>query len=399
MSERKPSSVDISPQDSINPPPSIQQQSPVRPQKPARGDTRSTPVLFVETMGLEDLLERAELDAEASFWPSVIMYSDRALALDPDNARAYLYKLLADLKVTGIDQLKNQKRPFDENPYYQKIMLLDDEDIKSDLRQSNQYVCDHLGELYRSELDDVRHALTYAKVVSDVNTAESMLEHIPQFPASDQLRGECSRKKEELFAYTSEQAENCAREGKWAEAVSLLESISYDEKCRVRLLEYKQKLEIENKYLQGVAFQEKNLFREAAETFAELESYKDSALRFKKCNRMIKGKKVRAVGKEHTKAAWLNVFLSALMALGCMISAPSNILVNFLWGIPLMIFAVVMTIIQARYRPAKRMWIVMAVIFGLFILLTATGILPFGQSTSTLPSIIYLAMMLGSVFI
>lgn len=399
MSERKLSSLDIPPTDSSNPPPSIQQQISGKSQRAARGDNRSTPVLFVETLGLDDLLERAALDVEASFWPSAIAYSDRALALDPGNSQAYLYKLLADLKVTSIEQLKHQKRPFDDNPYYQKIMLLDDEDIKGMLRQSNQYICDHLNDLYQSELDEVRHALTYAKVVSDVTKADSLLEHIPQFPASDQLRTECSRKKSELFAYTYEQAEIYARESKWTEAVSLLESISYDEKSRVKLLEYKRKLEIESKYLQGVAFQEKSQFREAAETFAELESYKDSAQRFEKCNRMVKGKKVRAIGKEHTKAAWLNVFLSVLMALGCMISAPSNILVNFLWGIPLIIFSVVMTIIKARYRPAKRIWIVMACIFGLFIVLTATGMLPFGQSTTNLPSIIYLAMMLGSIFI
>ena len=403
MSERKTTFQDNMPdtssiQQSIQQT-SSQQKSPLKPKSVPRGDARSTPVLFVETLSLDDLLERAELDVEASFWPSAITYSDRALALDPDNSQAYLYKLLADLKVTSIEQLKYQKRPFDDNPYYQKIMRLKDEDIKSMLRQSNQYVCDHLSELYQSELDEVRHALTYAKFVSDVSKAEELLEHIPQFPASDQLRAECSNKKTELFASTYEQAENYARESKWAEAVSLLESISYDEKSRVKLIEYKRKLEIENKYLQGVAFQEKNQFREAAETFAELESYKDSAQRFKKCNRMIKGKKVRAVGKEHTKAAWLNVFLSALMALGCMISAPSNILINFLWGIPLIIFSVVMTIVQARYRPAKRMWIVMAAIFGLFIILTATGVLPFGQSTTTLPSIIYLAMMLGSIFV
>ena len=145
--------------------------------------------------------------------------------------------------------------------------------------------------------------------------------------------------------------------------------------------------------------QEKNQFREAAEIFAELENYKDSPQRFKRCNRMIKGNKVRAVGQEHTKAAWVNVFLSAFMALACMISAPTHIMINFLWGVPLIIFSVVMTIIRARYRPAKRMWIVMAVVSGLFIVLTVSGILPFGPGANSIPSLIYLAMTMGLIFI
>ena len=399
MSERMPSSNHLSADASGTPQSSIQQQLPPKSGTAARGDSRSTPVLFVESLRLEDLLERAELDLEAAFWPSVYTYTGRALALDPGNARAYLYRLMADLKITGTDQLKNQKRPFDSQPNYQTIMRLGDESIKNLLRESNQYVCDHLNDLYQSELDEVRHTLAYAKVVSDVNQAESLLEHIPQFPASDRLREECSLKKQELFPCTLEQAERCADEDRWAEAVSLLESISYDEKCRVKLLEYRQCLEKDNRYLQGVAFHRNNQFREAAEIFATLGNYRDSTVRLRQCNRMIKGKKVRAVGKEHIKAVWVNTLLAAFMALGCTVSAPSHILLNLLWGIPLMIFSVVMTIVRSRYRPAKRMWIVMAAVFGLFLLLTALGILPFGPGTTALPSVIYLTLMLCSIFI
>ena len=396
MSERKTSA---SYQDAAPVVPGIQQKAPSETKSTARGDARSTPVLYVESLSLDSLLERAELDLEAQFWPSAASYADRALAVDPSCPKAYLYKLLADLQTPGIDQLKFRKRPFDDHPDYQKIMLLGDESLKNELRESNRYICDHLSELYRSELDQVRHDLSYAEVVSDIAGAESLLEHIPAFPASDQLRDECARKKKELFAHTFELAEQRASESKWAEAISLLESVSDDEKSRVRLLEYKKRLETENKYLQGVAYQEQNLFREAAEIFAGLEDYRDSPLRFKKCNRMIRGNKVRAVGTKHTKAAWVNVFLSAFMSLGCMVSAPSHMLVNCLWGIPLIVFSIVMTIIRARYRPARRMWIVMGAVFGLFVVLTAAGLLPFGPAANSIPSLIYLAMAMGLIFI
>ena len=400
MSEKKPYAGAYEPEASGDAVPSIQQQkTPETPRKAATGDMNASPVLFVENLPLEDLLSRAELDAEAQFWPSAVMYADRALALDPAQPRAYACKLLADLKTPSIGQLKNLRHPFDDNPNYLKIMQLGDESLKGELRAANQYICDHLEELYRSELDQVRHALAYAGVAGDLAPAEAILEHIPTFPASEQLKKECAEKKQELFARTFGMAEQCEREAKWEEAVRLYESISYDEKSRARLIECRKRLETEKKYRQGLAFQQANLFREAAQVFAELENYKDSGTRFQKCNRMIRGKKVRAVGREHTKAAWVNVFLSAFMALGCAVSAPANPLLSMLWGVPLIIFSVVMTIIQARYRPARRMWLVMAAAAGLFVVLTAAGVLPFGPAANSIPSLIYLALTMGLIFI
>ena len=377
---------------------SIQQQPSFRPES-GGPKTRSAPVLFVESMNLETLLERAGLDIENGFWPSAVSYADRALALDPSSAQAYLYRLLADLQAGSIEDLKNQKKPFDDNPNYRQIMTLGDPDLKEKLRDSNQHVCDHLSSLYQNELDQVRHGLAYARIVPDMLQAEETLKVIPDFPESNQLRAECARKRGELLPKTLDQAEKEASEYNWNEAVRLLESVSDHAEARTKLIEYRRMQEKENQYLQGAALQKEYKFREAAEVFAGLEGYRDSQQRLKQCNRMIKGKKVRAVGRKHTQAEWVNVLVSAFMAVGCMVSANTHFLISMLWGIPLIVFSIVMTIIRARYRPAKRMWIVMAATMGAVILLLATGVITFSPAQTALSSLVFLGFMLCNIFL
>ena len=134
MSERQNSYRDTAPEiPSIQP--SIQETKPAAGKSAARGDAKSTPVLYVESLSLENLLERAELDLEAEFWPSAASYADRALALDPSCAQAYVYKLLADLKATGFDRLKDQKRPFGSHPDYLKALEFGDADLRNRLQE------------------------------------------------------------------------------------------------------------------------------------------------------------------------------------------------------------------------------------------------------------------------
>ena len=408
MSEKKPSFVPGPAGDSASVPSIQQQKEPFR-NAPARGEADAAPILFVETQSLGNLLERAELDLEASFWPSAVTYADRALRLDPQNARALYVKLLADLKVSDPEQLKYQKRPIDTHPLYPALLASDDAGIRQAVAGANDYICAHLEELFRDDLDQVRHTLAHAQLAPDVRSAQDLLEKIPSFPASDELRKQCEEKVRDLFPATYQAANQCMKEYRYADAAALFESVSFDDKARIAMIDCRKSAEKEAAYLAAVAFQEKYQFREAAEAFSALEGYRDSAQRFTKCNRMIKGKKVRAVGRRHTQAAWANVFASVFTSLACLFTAPPryaffNIFnLNLLWGIPLVILSVILAIVKARYRGAKKMWIVMAAVFGLILVLTTTGVLAFGQNpavlSGTLSALLYLLLTAGLIFI
>ena len=369
---------------------------------PYSGNKRSSsrvPVLYIEEDSFDDLIKKAEGSLEIEFWPGAMSYAERAQALEPHNTRAYVCMMLADLKCKNIDDIKFLKSPIDSNQFYRQLLILGDEELKRNLAEANNYICSRLRDSYQGELDQIKHDMDRATIVPDLIGAEKLLETLPVFSDSVILKEKLMKKKHELIDETMSRAEKYAQHYNWTEAIDLLESVSFEEKARMTLLDYRRQQEIDRAYIQSIRLQEKYDFRGAADIFSTLGNYRDSQERLKKCRRMIKGNKVRAVGRKHTCAVWVNVFLSAFLALGCFVSAPTHILISFLWGIPLCIFTVIMTIIHARYRPTKRMWIVMAVVLSIFIILTAINALPFSQSQSLIPSIVYLVLMLCSIFV
>ena len=67
-------------------------------------------------------------------------YCERVLDRDLENAQAYLGKLMAELKIKNIEDLKAQKRSFKKNKNYQKIMLYGDDEIKGMLDECTESV-------------------------------------------------------------------------------------------------------------------------------------------------------------------------------------------------------------------------------------------------------------------
>ena len=73
------------------------------------------------------MLERASMFLEDGEWQSADEYCEKILDLDPKNGRAYLGKLMAELKVKQIEELANLKEPFDNNKLYEKVIRFSDE--------------------------------------------------------------------------------------------------------------------------------------------------------------------------------------------------------------------------------------------------------------------------------
>ncbi len=379
--------------------PSIQEQKAGDPglfRMPARGDGAS-PILFVETMSVDNLLERAMLDLEAEMWQSAVVYADRALAVDPDCSRPWLVKLMADVKASTPEKLKLVPDPLENRPAYIRIMERNDDSVRSLVRDANAYICAHLDEIHRNELDEADRLISIAAVVPDLNGAREILDRLPSFPAADGLRKRLARETELLAEETYRRADQYASNYEWERAAALLESLPSLPKARIRLIDCREGQKLEQHYQEGVALHGKNQFREAAEVFRSLPGYRDSDLRLKRCSRMIRGSKVRAVGTAHTWAVVANSVLSAFMGLGAVISAP-GVLLKYLFGFPVTVAAVVLTIIRSRYRPTKRMWIAMAAVMAVYLALVLTGVLSFGAGTSFLPSLIYLALAAGLIF-
>ena len=70
------------------------------------------------TLAIAPLLERAFMFLEDENWEEAIEYLEKVLDNDPENAQAYLGKLMADLKVKKKKDIVNCKEPFDKNANY-----------------------------------------------------------------------------------------------------------------------------------------------------------------------------------------------------------------------------------------------------------------------------------------
>ena len=80
---------------------------------------------------IEPLLKRAFIFLEDGEWDRADDFCEQVLNQDPENAQAYLGKLMAELKVTKQDQLKDRTVPFDFINNYQKAIRFADEKLKS----------------------------------------------------------------------------------------------------------------------------------------------------------------------------------------------------------------------------------------------------------------------------
>ena len=60
------------------------------------------------SVNLESLLKRAQIALEDGKWESADEYCEKALDIDPENARAYLGKLMTELKVKRQEDLHRE---------------------------------------------------------------------------------------------------------------------------------------------------------------------------------------------------------------------------------------------------------------------------------------------------
>lgn len=89
---------------------------------------------------IKALLKRIENFVEDNNWTSADDYCERVLDIDPDNAQAYLYKLLIDKRVASVEELKNCADSFENNINYNRLVKLADEKLKLKLKGYIEYI-------------------------------------------------------------------------------------------------------------------------------------------------------------------------------------------------------------------------------------------------------------------
>ncbi len=91
------------------------------------------PTAAAASANTESFLKRAFMFLEDGNWQEADAYCEKVLDIDPENAQAYLGKLMADLKVRRQEKLKECEKPFNGSKNYQKAVRFGGAALKEEL--------------------------------------------------------------------------------------------------------------------------------------------------------------------------------------------------------------------------------------------------------------------------
>ena len=146
---------------------------------------------------VEPLLKRAFMFLEDSDWSSANEYAEKVLDLDPECARAYVVKLLADRKLHTQAELHFSKSknadalftdPIANNQNYKKALRFADPDLKRELEKD---VADNAEEYDRRRYENAKAAMERAVTDSDLDYAARSFDEISYYMDSTQLAEQC----------------------------------------------------------------------------------------------------------------------------------------------------------------------------------------------------------------
>lgn len=138
------------------------------------------------------LLKRAFMFLEDGDWNSADEYCEKVLDIDPENAEAYLGKLLSEQRVRKQESLKDQAEPFDHSNNYQKAVRFADDKLKTALAGYIEHINTRNE---NARLDGIytraKNAMSAAKNGNSYKEAAALFESISEYQDSAILAKEC----------------------------------------------------------------------------------------------------------------------------------------------------------------------------------------------------------------
>ncbi|MCQ2458280.1 MAG: toll/interleukin-1 receptor domain-containing protein [Clostridia bacterium] len=145
------------------------------------------------------LLRRAFMFLEDGDWRSADEYCEKVLDLEPENGRAYLGKLMAELKVRNENSLDQLPEPFDRMNNYNKAIRYGDAGLQQKLKADIRTINERNEHKRQSGIfADAKKQLDNASTVSDCVSARKSFESIPAFDGVSAMLKKCDEKAETI---------------------------------------------------------------------------------------------------------------------------------------------------------------------------------------------------------
>lgn len=206
----------------------------------AKDTKKETVVVNANSATTAPLLQRVFMFLEDGNWNSADEYCEKVLDLEPQNALAYVGKLMVELRVKTQQNLSECEEPFDNYNNYQKAIRFADDTLKASLTDAIEVIKTRILERKYVAALQMKEK---AKTDSDYTNAVKVFKALGNYKDSSSLANECQDTANELFA-----------EGKYKAAVSMLENaISEDTLLDgIKILDslgaYRDSIELKTKY-------------------------------------------------------------------------------------------------------------------------------------------------------
>ena len=289
--------------------------------KPAAPQTEPS----VPQAGSAPLLKRAFMFLEDGEWHEADAYCEKVLDLEPECARAYLGKLMAELRVRTQAGLRDCAAPFDGNGNYKKALRFADDALAGELRGCIRYINERnenarLEGIYGSAVQEMQRAATQQAFLA----AAGKFDTIPGYQDAKALAERCRRYAEES------RKDAIYSNGKTFAAQAEREGFSY----RRRIDDYEFAIK---------EFSEIPGWRDADELAAACKKNLEELEAQDKAEREERERKLAAAAAEEARAAKLRKKVTLLLLAG----------VAVVIAVLLVVFQVIVP--SVRYRSAEKL--------------------------------------------
>lgn len=242
----------------------------------------------------EPLLKRAYMFLEDGDWESANEYCEKVLDIDPENAKAYLGKLMAEKNVRNQEDLKNLELPFDNSNNYQKAVRFGDENLKSTLTGYVDYIVERNEETRRNEIYNEAVRKMNVGEIREVEKATKLFYSIVEYRNSRELYEKC---KETVTEYNYNKAvasiKIASRSDDYKSVINLLEQTIDYKNSRELIAECQEKLQIcknDETYRSAIQAMNRNTisdYKDAIRKFESIIDWKKSSDKIEECNKCI----------------------------------------------------------------------------------------------------------------
>lgn len=259
-------------------------------------DERSAPAKEVPAAGdrwsgggnAAPLLKRAFMFLEDGDFARADEFCEQVLNIEPENADAYLGKLMAELQVRRRENLKDQKESFADSGNYKKAIRFGDEKLKAELTGAIDYL------KQKAAYREATYAMETAVTAEQLFSAAEKFNNIGSYKDAPERAAKCEKTAREYLYQNAEAAwKGSKTESDYTKAAVKFEKLgNYRDAaeraklCREKELECREKarecLYNDAKSAMNNAVSS-SAYENAAKKFHELGDYRNSASLEKEC--------------------------------------------------------------------------------------------------------------------